>query len=284
MEKPEYQPNILQAILLLLLYCFVFSLVPGLFFLALSQVLGFNANDLLLDAATTMIGFTILLFWIRRRHRIDYRALLTVKQLKIGYILPMLMMVTGAVIILSEIDNLLRVFLPMNEYWAQVFGELSGALAGTDPAGLWKFVLVAVIIAPVVEEMLFRGVILKGFIKHYSPHRAIAVSALLFGIAHLNPWQFWTGVIWGSIAGWWYYETCSLVPGILGHALVNSLSIIAINFLGIKIPGFTIYNQSNTYQPLWFDLMGIGLLVLGVWILIRMFRRKRPGFNGLNEC
>jgi len=280
MEKPEYQPNIPQAILLLLLYSFVFSLVPWLFFLSLSQVLGFKADDLLLEAATTMIGFTTLLFWIQRRHRIDYRALWAAQQLKVWYILPMLMVVIGAVIGLSEIDNLLRVFLPMNKYWVQVFGELSVA----DQAGLWKFVLVAVIVAPVVEEMLFRGIILKGFLKHYSPHRAIAVSALLFGIAHLNPWQFWTGVIWGSIAGWWYYETSSLVPCILGHALVNSLSIIAIDFFRLKIPGFTTDNQSNIYQPLWFDVMGIGLLVLGVWILVKLFRSKRPGVNGLNEC
>lgn len=45
----------------------------------------------------------------------------------------------------------------------------------------------AVLLAPVLEEMLFRGIMLDGLLKRYSPTKAIVWSAVLFGIVHLNP-------------------------------------------------------------------------------------------------
>lgn len=271
MEKPEYQPNILQAILLLLLYFFVFSMVPMFFFMSLSKALGFKANDLMLNTGITIIGFLLLLFWVHRRYRVDYQGLLALKQFKVEYILPMLLMITGTVIILSEIDNIVRTFLPLEGDWAKTFQDL----LIPSQAGFWKYIFAVVIVAPIVEEMIFRGLILKGFIKHYPAHRSIALSSLLFGIAHFNPWQFWTGILWGGIAGWWFYETRSLVPCILGHALLNSSSYIVTNLLGVEVPGFTTNFQTSQFQPLWFDLLGIGLLVMGIAVFAKMLNRNR---------
>jgi membrane protease YdiL (CAAX protease family) len=271
MEKPEYQPNIPQAILLLLLYFFVFSMVPMLFFASLSKALGLKANDLMVNSGITVIGFILLLFWVHRRYRVDYQGLLALKQLKIEYILPMILMISGAVIVLSEIDNMVRTFLPLKGDWAKTFQNLFIP----DRAGSWKYILAVVIVAPVVEEMIFRGLILKGFIKHYPAHRAIAFSALLFGVAHFNPWQFWTGILWGGIAGWWFHGTRSLVPCILGHALLNSSSYIITNILGVEVPGFTTDFQTSQFQPLWFDLLGIGLLVLGIIVFVKIFKYNK---------
>jgi membrane protease YdiL (CAAX protease family) len=271
MEKPEYLPSIPQAILLLLLYFFVFTAVPLLFLTSLSRVLGFKVNDLLVEAVITLIGFILLLFWIQRRYRINYRGLLAVKHLKIGYVPPMLLMTAGAVIVLSEINNWVLTFLPLKGDWAKSFQNL----AVSDGAGFWKFILVAVIVAPLVEETIFRGLILRGFIKRYPAHRAIAISALLFGIAHLNPWQFWTGIIWGGISGWWFYETRSLVPCIIGHALLNSATFLAVYLFGLELPGLTNDYQTMQYQPLWLDLLGVGMLVLGMAVLMKMLRRNK---------
>jgi membrane protease YdiL (CAAX protease family) len=269
-EKPEYYPKILQAILLLLLFYFVFTMVPGLFLVSLFQALGFKENGLLIEMLSAIMGFTLLMFWINRRYRIDYQGLFSLKQLRAGYIMPMIIMITGANILLSELDNLLRALIPMNDNWARLFEDI----IKKDPLGLWKLIIVAVVVAPLVEEMIFRGVILKGFLKHYPPHRAIAVSALLFGIAHPNPWQFWMGVSWGVISGWWFYETRSLVPSILGHAFANSLALIIVDWLRLNIPGYTGNYSTIVFQPWWFDLMGAGLLGLGTWILIRMFIKR----------
>ena len=55
--------------------------------------------------------------------------------------------------------------------------------------------LFSCIAAPVLEEMLFRGVILRGFLRQYSRTFAILWSAALFGIAHLNLYQFVTAFV-----------------------------------------------------------------------------------------
>jgi membrane protease YdiL (CAAX protease family) len=271
MEKPEYQPGILQAILLLLLYLFVFTMVPMLFFASLSEVLGFKADDLLVEAIIMLIGFILLMFWIRRRYRINYQELFDVKRLKVEYFLPMLLITAGVTIVLSEINNWVFTFLPLKGGLAKNFQDI----AVSGGAGFWKFMVVMVIVIPLVEEVIFRGLILRGFIRRYPAHRAIASSTLLFGIAHLNPWQFWTGIIWGSISGWWFYKTRSLVPCIIGNALLKTAPFLVIYLFRLEIPGFTNDYRTVQYQPLWFDMLGIGLLVLGIVVFVKMVNRRR---------
>jgi membrane protease YdiL (CAAX protease family) len=266
MEKPEYQPNFFQAILLLLLYFLVFNLVPALFFASLSRVFGFKTDDMLVNGVIMLIGFILLIFWVQRRYRINYQELLAVQQLKILYLVPILLMTAGVIIVISEIQNLVFMILPPQGEWAKNMTEKMVF----EGAGIWKFIIIMIIVVPVVEEVIFRGLILRGFITRYPAHRAIAFSALLFGMALFNPWLFWSGIIWGSISGWWFYKTRSLIPCIIGNALLSSSSLITEHFLGLKIPGFS--NSLNTiqYQPLWFDAMGIGLLVLGIILLVKM--------------
>ena len=75
--------------------------------------------------------------------------------------------------------------------------SLAGALALTA-AGL---VLVG-LAAPITEEILMRGVVLAGLLRNYRPVVAIAQSALLFGVMHMNPAQslnaFFLGCCWGG--------------------------------------------------------------------------------------
>ena len=281
MERSEYQPNFMQAILLLMLYLFVFTLVPSLFFDSLSRVFGFKAGDLWITTAVTLIGFVLLMFWVRRRHWVNFRGLFGVRQLKIKYLLPMVLMTAGVIIVLSEIQNFVFLVLPAN-------GDLAKNILGKpNPGGaeFWKFILYMGMVVPVVEEVMFRGLILRGFIKRYPAHRAIANSTLIsgfahlnpwrFGIAHLNPWHFWTGIIWGSISGWWFYKTRSLVPCIIGNALVGLAPLLAIDLFGLELPGLSKNYQAIEYQPLWFDMLGISLLLAGIFIFLKMAGHRR---------
>jgi len=82
-------------------------------------------------------------------------------------------------------------------------------------------VLFSCVVAPVLEEMLFRGVILRGFLRQYSRTFAILWSATLFGIAHLNLYQMATALVLGIVSGWLYERCRSLWPCILLHAAYN---------------------------------------------------------------
>jgi membrane protease YdiL (CAAX protease family) len=86
--------------------------------------------------------------------------------------------------------------------------------------GIFAFFLM-VIAAPILEELIFRGIILDGLLKQYAPVKSILISSLLFGLVHLNPWQFVTGFIIGIFSGWVYYKTRSLTYSVIIHATAN---------------------------------------------------------------
>lgn len=79
-------------------------------------------------------------------------------------------------------------------------------------------------IGPICEEIIFRGVILKGFLKHYSPTKAIVFSALIFGVIHFIPLQVVSAFFAGLVLGYIYYKTKSLWIPIIIHILNNVLA------------------------------------------------------------
>jgi membrane protease YdiL (CAAX protease family) len=85
-----------------------------------------------------------------------------------------------------------------------------------------------IIAAPILEELVFRGIILDGLLKKYSPIKSILVSSILFGVVHFNPWQFIAAFIIGCFSGWVYYKTRKLTPSIIIHFANNLVAFIAI--------------------------------------------------------
>lgn len=89
----------------------------------------------------------------------------------------------------------------------------------------WVGILAIALVGPVVEEFLFRGAITKVLLQSYSPRAAILLSALVFGVFHLNPVQIVGATLVGLLLAWLYWRTGSLMPGILIHIFNNSLSV-----------------------------------------------------------
>jgi len=83
-----------------------------------------------------------------------------------------------------------------------------------------------VLFAPILEELFCRGIILRGLLHHTSPAKAILLSALMFGIMHLNPWQAIPAFILGLFMGWIYWKTHSLWATIFIHFVNNGFSFI----------------------------------------------------------
>lgn len=82
--------------------------------------------------------------------------------------------------------------------------------------------------APVLEELIFRGIVLKGLLKNYSPWVAIGQSALLFGLIHINPVQIVGAGLIGLLLGWLYYRTRSLWLCMAGHSLNNLVAFLGM--------------------------------------------------------
>lgn len=106
-------------------------------------------------------------------------------------------------------------------------------LAINAPLGLRILLaLVGVCIAPFVEELIFRGVLLSGLASRMRVGSAVAVSALIFGCAHLPDFGFaWYPipalVLLGLVLGWMRVQTRSLWPSIALHATYNSVAVLA---------------------------------------------------------
>jgi membrane protease YdiL (CAAX protease family) len=99
--------------------------------------------------------------------------------------------------------------------------------------GVFSFIAI-VIAAPVIEEFIFRGIILDGLLKKYSPTKSILISSILFGIVHLNPWQFISALILGLFSGWVYYRTKKLTLSILIHSINNLIGFISFYLVDME--------------------------------------------------
>ena len=113
--------------------------------------------------------------------------------------------------------------VPMPEFMKNVFLEFAGQ------NGVFSFITI-VIAAPILEELIFRGIILDGLLKRYSPLRSILMSSILFGVVHLNPWQFISAFIIGVFSGWVYYKTRKLTLSILIHFVNNLMAFASMYF------------------------------------------------------
>ena len=121
------------------------------------------------------------------------------------------------------------------------------------------------IMAPLVEELLFRGAI-QGYMlrKGMKPLNAILIASAIFGIVHMNPIQIPFAFAIGLIFGWLYYRTGSVVPGIIGHFINNSIACLQMATLTEE--------EFNTKTIEW---LGVGptyaLFALSLAVMIGMF-------------
>lgn len=126
------------------------------------------------------------------------------------------------------------------------------------------------LLAPLLEEILFRGILLRGLLRNYSPAVAIGQSALLFGIFHLNPAQSLFALLFGVMLGWLYYRTQSLAICIALHALNNLLSFSSMmrGSPSISEAAQQQYLHSSTFL---ISFLVAALLLSGLlWLIKRM--------------
>lgn len=140
-------------------------------------------------------------------------------------------------------------FIPTTgPFWGKMYSDYSNLLdqISKDPSVMF---VMAVMMAPIFEEIVFRGIIQKGLInKGISPAKAILFSSLIFGLVHGNPWQFAGAFLLGLVLGLVYYKTKSLLLPILLHGFNNLMSTLQMIFTdtesfseAFKIPQWMIF-------------------------------------------
>jgi membrane protease YdiL (CAAX protease family) len=99
---------------------------------------------------------------------------------------------------------------------------------GTSRHGLFVAWLMIAALTPVLEEMVFRGMLLGGMSRHISFGWSNFWQALLFASAHGDPPRFAVYFLMGLLAGWLTRRYRSLLPAIALHALNNSIAMVGL--------------------------------------------------------
>jgi len=205
-------------------------------------------------------------------NRLSFKAAFQFRIPAISHMVSALLIIAGADLLLSELDNLFRALLPAPPALQEAFRELfSGA------GSFFTRAFLLVIVAPVTEELLFRGIILRGLLSRHRPVVALALTAFLFGAVHANPWQFLSAFWLGIALGWLYLRTGRILLCILGHAISNGLFLL-FTTMQLEIPGLTTEPEPGqlVLQPWWLDLIGFLLLVVGLVTFGFLTRNKTP--------
>ena len=167
--------------------------------------------------------------------------------------------------------NLCSEFLNLPDHLQDTFLGMSRNVFG---------ILSITVMAALVEELLFRGAIQGHLLrKGMKASHAILVSSAIFGIIHMNPIQIPFAFAIGLIFGWLYYRTGSLVPGIIGHFINNTIACIQMATMSKE--------EFNTKTIEW---LGEGptyaLLVASLTVMIGMFfylKKRLPDAPKYNE-
>ncbi len=212
-------PTALEAVFLVIVL-FITEYLVSAALMDLRPLSGVDPRDM--QGVVTVLGNGLLFSAVLHYKGMSYRDLFhpssqpfaaTVATLT----LPVLLIVPGLLLVMWTAQEVLQWAFPLSARQEAYFAHVM--------SNEFAMVVAVSILAPVLEEMLFRGIILRSFLQQYSRRYAIAGSAVLFGMAHLNLYQFATGVAMGLVLGWLYERARSLWPPIVLHATYNSASL-----------------------------------------------------------
>jgi Predicted metal-dependent membrane protease len=134
----------------------------------------------------------------------------------------------------------------------------------------WGYLAIG-LLAPLAEEIVFRGAILRSLLTTAKPMAAIIISALLFALVHMNPAQMPYAFIAGLLLGWMYWRTGSILPGMAYHWANNSVAYILYHAYpdkDMKLIDLFKGSELHVYLAVFFSLLILlpALYQLHIWM------------------
>lgn len=247
------------------------KLADGPYFIWILQVLGMY-----------VIAFPVLLLMLRKLPKADrQRSSMSFKEFAAIFFVSEAIMLIGSIIsqwIVSLFETKLGIEVP---------NQTSDLITNSE---LWIVILVAVVIGPIVEELIFRKAIIDR-LSVYGDRVAVVVSSLAFGLFHGNFFQLIYATALGLVLGYVYTKT--------RRSIYNCLLHIAVNFMG-SVPALLIQGSLDRLNALPEDavidgaiatdiilvntvsLMQYGLALIGIVIFIIATLNRSYSFS--NEC
>ena len=263
-QQTKYYPTILGAIHLVVLYTFIQTLVD--FPLALLDY--YNGTDYLYNPVKKVVlgvGSTFFIFYYAyRRASVPLKELFPSKSFNALLPIPVLFFLWAAQNLIGEVNVALDKILPPPAWFWELFNKVF-----ESDYGIYGAILKVVIMAPVIEELIFRGIIMHGLMRNYSKFTAVFASALMFALFHLNPWQFPATFILGLILGILMIRTRNIYLCILGHAINNALALVSMKYWD-DLQKTSFFQCSKSSQ-----LMISALIAILAFVMILFLSRQR---------
>ncbi len=244
MEKQQNKayPTILGAVHLVVLYIFIQTVVD----FPLAVIDYYSGTDYLYNPVKKVVlgigSILFILYFAYRKAKVRLSELFPLRFFNPFIILPLILIIWAGQNIIGEINVWVGKALPPPSWFWELFNKVF-----ENDYGIYGAILKVAIIAPIVEESIFRGVIMHGLMRNYSKITAIVVSALMFALFHLNPWQFPATFTLGLLLGWLMVRMRNIVLCIIGHAINNGLVLLSINYAD-QISENAFYLSEKTLQ------------------------------------
>jgi len=224
-DSIKFYPSILEAANLVILYLFIQAIVD--FPIALWDY--FHGTEYLYDSVKKIIlGIgSIVFIWLYSyiKAHSQWKDLFPAKKFNLLLFIPVILFLVSAQTFLGEINQKIIEILPPPIWFNELF-----AMAFENKFGFWGTIVKVAIIAPFVEESIFRGIIMHGFMRNYPAFIAIFVSALFFALFHLNPWQFSAAFLLGLLLGTIMVITKNIFACMAVHSINNLFVLISIKY------------------------------------------------------
>jgi membrane protease YdiL (CAAX protease family) len=100
-----------------------------------------------------------------------------------------------------------------------------------DLSSPWLLLVGGIVVAPVVEELFFRGFVFAGLRERYGWWKAGLISAGLFAVLHFQPLMVVPILLLGMIFAYLYHRSGSIWPAVIVHVLTNAAGLGAAYLL-----------------------------------------------------
>tara|TARA_B100001175_G_C19427626_1_gene599449 strand:- start:39 stop:779 length:741 start_codon:yes stop_codon:yes gene_type:complete len=139
------------------------------------------------------------------------------------------LLVLGIPLIAMVVDNIAVLIYAI--IFIGIFGE---PMTNTDIGTTWDSSSLEIFLAfvgiciltPIGEELMFRGYVLDSINRVHGKWPAILISAVIFGLVHIDPYTIGMATIGGVLYGWIRIRTGSLIPGIVAHSMWNTMALV----------------------------------------------------------
>lgn len=240
-----------KAIKLVLIY-FIMQALGMLTSIPLSMIFLYATTGTVDEAAITaqslspslLLGFVYMAWYLQRKGYLKNDGFLY-SRLSTPYLMYSLLAGLSTIVWIDALMTRLT-FLP--NWMEQSFDVIQNG---------WLGILCISLLGPILEEVLFRGAVTRELLKKYRPTKAILISALIFGLFHINPVQVVGAFFSGLLFAWLYYKSRSLVPGILIHVVNNSFSVWSTT----AFPDAQYINELMN-RPIYWSLLAVTAFVL----------------------